>query len=93
MAKTVLDAVREANRIFRSIDADPIEAIIVSRNTGIRLMADVREQDHIILPPAERLQRVVEHPDGSVWQEANCIGVKVRWPANKLATKNGYEWI
>lgn len=93
MTGTVCDAVWDACRAFAKVNAKAPDVMIVDRETGIRLMCEVREQAHIILPAHERLESVVEHPDGSVWREAEVMGVKVRWPANRLATVSGYQWV
>ena len=82
---------------FRRLNLEPPEAIILkTHEDGVRLLHELTHERVMMLmcSPDGRYGRPIEHPDGSVWMEIEIYGLKIRWPANRLAmASGGYRWI
>jgi hypothetical protein len=88
-----VEAVGRCVNTFKAAGFEPPDCIVLkSHEQGIRLLSQLRGISYIAGDP--RLGgKVIEHPDGSCWMQAEVYGVKVRWPAVKMALPNGgYIW-
>jgi hypothetical protein len=91
----IIDALAQVSHVFRSLDLKVPEAIILKdHDEGMRVLHQLHQRTQFIVPmDSDRGGKVIEHPDGSVWMEAEVCGIKVRWPAMKLAKQDGgYVW-
>lgn len=90
-----VEAVGRCVHTFKAAGFDAPDCIILkSHEQGIRMLCELRDQKQMIYHAGDpRMGKIIEHPDGSCWMEAEVYGVKIRWPAVKMALqKGGYVW-
>ena len=95
MSGDVIDALMQVSYAFKKLNMEVPDAILLKSNEqGLRLLSELHQMSYMIIPfDADRGGSVLEHPDGSVWMEVEVYGMKVRWPAKKLALpQGGYRW-
>ncbi len=64
----------------------PSIIILEDHDEGMRLLGVVHKHLLVYMPkPPEP----IHHPDGSVYMEVEVVGIKVRWPANRIALQSG----
>ena len=52
-----------------------------------------RDSGMMVYKMPDAAYKPVEHPDGSMWMQAEFAGMKIHWPANRYATQaGGYVW-
>lgn len=91
----LIDVLARIAHDFRSLGLEAPDAILLKdHEQGMRLLHALHQMEHIIAPMgSERGGKVIEHPDGSVWMQAEVYGMKVRWPAMRMAKPGGgYVW-
>lgn len=96
MSRDIIDALMRISHEFKSLDMEVPEAILLkNHDQGMRLLGALHQMSYMMIPfDSERGGKAIEHPDGSVWMQAEVYGMKVRWPAKKLARPDGgYVWI
>lgn len=88
----ILDAVLRLQRAFKMHDMDAPEVLILkTREAGLRLEHFLASKNVVDMP--QERAKPVEHPDGSVYMEMEIAGMKVRYPANRVAISHAhYEW-
>lgn len=92
----ILDALMRIQYEFRKCDLEPPAMIALKdHEQGMRLLAQLHLMTRFVITSGSgREGKIVEHPDGSVWMEAEVYGMKVHWPAVKYATEDGgYVWM
>lgn len=87
----ILDALAHIRIRFLSAGLKPPAAILLKdHEQGMRLLHAFHQLDTLTVPfDSNRGGKPIEHPDGSVWMEVEFYGMKVRWPANRLAKPDG----
>ena len=91
----IIDAIARIQHEFRAINLNPPSVVLLKdHDDGMRLLCELHQRVHIVIPMgSDRGGRVIEHPDGSVWMEVEVYGMKIRWPAKKLAKQgDGFVW-
>ncbi len=80
---------------FRSAGLDVPEVIILKdHDQGMRLISKVHQHNLYAKAGDSMWGKPIEQPDGSVYMEIELMGMKIRWPAMKMALqKGGYSWI
>lgn len=93
----ILDAIMNISYKFRSCNLKPPAAIILAdHEQGMRLCAALHDMRFMMTWDAagDRMGKVIEHPDGSAFKEVEIYGMKIHYPANKLALpEGGYVWV
>lgn len=76
---------------FQQLGLAVPEAILLkNREEGMHFCYQLQKHTKFWLPRNDAgVGKSVEHPDGSVWMEAEVYGIKVRWPAEKMALRSG----
>lgn len=95
MARDIVDALMRISHEFQMLGLKVPEAILLKdHEQGIRLLGQLHQMHFMVIPAgSERAGKVIEHPDGSVWMQAEVYGMKIKWPAMKLAQpEGGYVW-
>lgn len=89
--KNIVDAIAEFRVAFIREDLKPPTVILLeSHDEGMRLLSYLRDSSNWTATVGSRmLGKPVEMADGSVYMEIDLMGMKVRWPANCYATKDG----
>ncbi len=90
----ILDAIAGIGVGFRSADLDVPEVIILkSHDQGMRFISMIHQRYLYAKAGDPMLGKPIEQPDGSVYMEIELMGMKIRWPAMKMAMqKGGYSW-
>lgn len=87
----ILDGIARIRVAFLAANLNPPTTILLeSHEEGVRFLSAVRQTTQwsaVIGSPDLGLP--VEMADGSVWMEVEVMGIKVRWPANRIATPDG----
>jgi hypothetical protein len=92
----LIDSLMRISHEFRSLNLEPPSAIILAdHEQGMRLLGLLHQMKYMVLTVGtERLGKPIEHPDGSVYMQIEIYGMKVQWPALKMALPDGgYAWI
>jgi hypothetical protein len=96
----VVDAIARIGVEFARLDlAVPAAILLKDHDQGTRLLAQLNRRFELTVSAGSDRRGwpvgwPVEHPDGSVWMEVEVFGIKVRWPAMKLAKREGgYVWV
>ena len=75
---------------FMAAGLNPPEAIVLkSHDDGMRFLSAIRDYPGMIYSMPHPAYSPIEHPDGSIWMQAEFAGMKIHWPANRIATKAG----
>lgn len=87
----IMDALASVRYAFRRANLEaPTTLLLANRDEGMRFLGAVRGQvrwsDKLVSVP---LGSPVEMADGSMWMEMEVMGMKVRWPADRIATPDG----
>ena len=92
----IVDALAKISHCFRAVNLQPPAAILLSsHDEGMRLLWQLHQLEYIVVPmDSQRGGKVVEHLDGMAWMEVEVYGIRIGWPAMKLAKpEGGYVWI
>jgi hypothetical protein len=90
-----IEAVGRCVHTFKAAGFEPPDCILLKNHEqGIRMLTQLREMPTMVYRAGDpRMGKVIEHPDGSCWMQVEVYGVKIRWPAVKMALpKGGYIW-
>lgn len=87
----MLDGMVRINAAFQASNLKPPTTILLeSHEEGMRFISAVRQTNQwVAVIGSPDLGWPVEMADGSVWMEVEVVGIKVRWPANRIATPDG----
>lgn len=91
----IVDALMRIQREFRLLGMEPPSAILLkTHDQGMQLLSRLHQVMPLVVPLGSgRGGKVVEHPDGSVWMEVEIYGMRVLWPAARLAKHDGgFVW-
>ena len=92
----LLDAIMNISHKFRSCGLEPPAAIILAdHEQGMRLCVALYDMRFTLWwdPTSDRMGKTIDHPDGSTWKEVEVYGMKIHYPAVKMALPNGgYVW-
>ena len=92
----ILDAIMRVSHAFRSCGLNsPAAIILATHEDGMRLVMSLHDMRQTMTWDAasDRMGKVIEHPDGSTWKEVEVYGMKIHYPAVKMALpKGGYVW-
>jgi len=87
----IFDAFAHLRVVFRRENLEPPTAIYLgSREEGLKFLSSIRQSSHyvgMVSHPSNGI--AVEYADGSVYMEVSIMDIKVRWPANLIATSDG----
>lgn len=87
----IFDGLAQVRIAFKREGLEPPSVMLLdSHEQGMLFLSAVRQTPHwqaVVGDPS--LGRPVEMADGSVWMEAQAMGFKIRWPANRVATPDG----
>lgn len=89
--KDIVDAIAAFRVAFLRENMKPPSVILLeSHDEGMRLLSYLRDSSNWTATlDSGMLGKPVEMADGSVYMEIELMGMKVRWPANRYATKEG----
>lgn len=93
--RDIIDGLAKLRHEFLALNIKPPAAVLLEdHDEGMKVLHQVHQMNHLVIPlGSERGGKVIEHPDGSVWMEIELFGMKIRWPAMKLAKpEGGYVW-
>lgn len=96
MADDIIDAIAKVSLSFRGAGLKPPAAILLAdHREGIKLIMSLHQRASLTVERgADRIGKPIEAPDGSVWMEIEIYGLKVRWPAERIAYPDGHSaWI
>lgn len=87
----ILDGIAQIRHTFMAIGMKPPTTILLeTHEEGMRFITAVRQTSQwVYVISSQDSGRPVEMADGSVWMEVEVMGIKVRWPANRTATRDG----
>ena len=86
----ILDALYTVRAAFLRANLSPPDAIILaSHKDGMRFLSAFKQDNIIYSESGPPHGKPIEHPNGSVWMEAEVAGIKIRWPANRRAMETG----
>lgn len=86
----IFDSLYRVRTTFLSAGLNPPAAIVLkTHDDGMRLLSAIRDAPGMIYTVPSQYYKPIEHPDGSVWMEAEFAGMKIHWPANRYATQAG----
>lgn len=89
MSNDIFDALYGVRAAFMCADLSPPAAIVLATHEdGMRLLTAINAAGVIYTAPNPHY-KPVEHPDGSIWMEAEFAGMKIHWPANRYAKEAG----
>lgn len=89
-ANDIFEALYRIRTSFVAANLSPPSAIVLkTHEDGMRFLSAVRDSHGMIYTVPSEHYKPVEHPDGSIWMEAEFAGMKIHWPANVYATKAG----
>lgn len=90
MTGDIIDAFALVRHAFRAANLQPPTAIhLASHDEGMRFLRAVAQKNLMLRPGDPLMGKPIEMADGSVFMEAEVLGMKVRWPANKWAMPDG----
>ena len=94
MSEYFFDSLHTIRATFMRAGLEPPQAIILkSHEEGMRFLSAIRDSGMLIYQIPDQAYKLVEHPDGSMWMQAEFAGMKIHWPANRYATQaGGYVW-
>lgn len=89
--KDIVDAIAAFRVAFLQANMKPPEVILLAdHREGMYLLSYLRDScNWTATTDSGMLGKPVEMADGSVYMEIELMGMKVRWPANHYATKDG----
>jgi hypothetical protein len=68
----------------------PTVLLLGSHEEGMRFLSNIRQSDNwVAVAGSPDLGHVMEMANGSAYMQLEVMGMKVRWPANRLATPDG----
>lgn len=69
----------------------PAAIVLATHEDGMRFLSAINASGMPLYRAggSDAHAKPVEHPDGSVWMEAEFAGIKIHWPANRIAVKAG----
>ena len=87
----IIDAIAKFRVAFLRENMKPPSVILLdNHDDGMRLLSYLRDScNWAATVGSGLLGKPVEMADGSVYMEMELVGMKVRWPANHYATKDG----
>lgn len=87
----VLDSIARIRMEFLALGLKPPVVIrLVSHEEGYRFLSSVRQSNQwITTAGSPNLGKPVLEADGTMVMEIEVMGVKVRWPADRLAKPDG----
>jgi hypothetical protein len=73
----------------------PTTILLESHDEGMRFLSAIRQKGNWFAEPGSPdLGKAITMSDGSVYMECTVMRIAVRWPANKLATRDGkWTWV
>jgi hypothetical protein len=94
MSEDFFDALHTIRATFKRAGLEAPQAIILaSHEEGMRFLSAIRDSGMMFYKMPDAAYKTVEHPDGSMWMQAEFAGMKIHWPANRYATQaGGYVW-
>lgn len=88
-ANDIFEALYRIRTSFLAANLEAPAAIVLkTHDDGMRFLSAVAASGIIYVAPSQHY-KPVEHPDGSIWMEAEFAGMKIHWPANRYATQAG----
>lgn len=89
--KDIVDSIAQLRVSFLQENMNPPSVILLEkREDGMRLLSYLRDTSFWTATIGDpRLGQPIEMYDGSVYMELELMGMKVRWPANRYATRDG----
>lgn len=85
----ILDALHQIRVSFEAANlSSPAAIVLSSHEDGMRFLSAIAAANLLYTVPS-RHYKPVEHPDGSIWMEAEFAGMRIHWPANRYATQAG----
>ena len=90
MSEDFFDSLHTIRATFMRAGLEPPQAIILaSHEEGMRFLSAIRDSGMMVYKMPDAAYKPVEHPDGSMWMQAEFAGMKIHWPANRYATQAG----
>ena len=87
----IFDGLARVRHTFLRENLEPPTIIILgSHEQGMRFLSNVRQSNNwVAFAGSADLGHPVEMADGSVYMQIEVMGIKVRWPSNKIALPDG----
>ena len=96
MSADIIDSLAKISISFQELGFKPPAAILLAdHDEGMRLLSELHQMARFTIPlGGERGGYPIEAPDGSVCMQVEVYGMKVRWPAQRLAFEGGRDkWV
>ena len=87
----IMDALATVRVAFKRANLEPPTVLLLGSNDeGYRFLSAIRQSGcWVAVVGSGALGHVIEMADGSMWMELEVMGMKVRWPANRIAMPDG----
>lgn len=86
----VFDALYRVRVAFKAAGLEPPSDIVLkTHDDGMRFLSAIRDAPGMMYTVPSQHYKPIEHPDGSIWMQAEFAGMKIHWPANRYATQAG----
>ena len=87
----ILDGLARMRVAFLAANLKPPAVVLLdSHEEGTRFLSAIRQSNvWTAVVGSPDLGRPMEMADGSIWMEIEVMGMKVRWPANRYAHRDG----
>jgi hypothetical protein len=83
--KDIFDAIALSREAFMGAGLDaPTVILLGTHDQGMLFLLAMRQKNQHLFNVGSS-----ELADGSKWMECEVLGIAVRWPANRVATKDG----
>lgn len=91
----IMEMIHDIRHALLKYGMEPPEVIILkNHDQGMRLLCGISQMNYLTYGPGQTYGNPIEHPDGSVYMEMQIMGVKIRWPANRIALESGdFKWV
>ena len=91
MDMDILDAIATIRHAFMATNLEaPTVILLGSHDEGMRFLSAVRQEARWLAVVGDpSLGHVVEMADGSAWMEVKVMDIAIRWPANRVAMRDG----
>ena len=68
----------------------PAVITLATHDDGMKLLMTIQQRHQLIITSTSQQYGIpIEGPDGTVWMEIELMGLKIRWPANRMAFQDG----
>lgn len=95
MGEDILDNFARLRIAFQAANMEPPASInLASHDEGMRFLSAIARTNFSYQVGSELLGKPLRMADGSTVMEMQLMGIKVRWPADRIAMPDGsWSWV